>query len=165
MPGVLESSVADAAGDWRVAPMPTYDGTPATAENGGSGQSVLEAEQEPGAGRGVPALAEQRPGVDRRLPRQRRLPGDDRRPRGPGVPRRRVGVLRRPEDQRGAHAGLEATWHPGWQYLPYQVYANSIFGDTVGQSYANKVDLNEGLADWQEQLVEYGNEQGFTVNE
>ena len=45
------------------------------------------------------------------------------------------------------------------------MYANSIFGDTVGQSYANKVDLNEGLADWQSQLVEYGNEQGFTVGE
>ena len=53
----------------------------------------------------------------------------------------------------------------GWSYLPYQVYANSIFGDTVGQSYANKADLNEGLADWQSQLVEYGNEQGFTVSE
>ena len=53
----------------------------------------------------------------------------------------------------------------GWSYLPYQVYANSIFGDTVGQSYANKADLNEGLAAWQSQLVEYGNEQGFTVGE
>ena len=53
----------------------------------------------------------------------------------------------------------------GWQYLPYQVYANSIFGDTVGQSYANRADLDEGLADWQQQLVEYGNEQGFSVDE
>ena len=32
----------------------------------------------------------------------------------------------------------------GWQYLPYQVYANSIFGDTVGQSYANKVRPERG---------------------
>ena len=52
----------------------------------------------------------------------------------------------------------------GWSYLPFQVYANSIFGDTVGQQYASKGDLNEGLSTWQDQLVEYGNSQGFTVD-
>ena len=52
----------------------------------------------------------------------------------------------------------------GWSYLPYQVYANSIFGDTVGQSYQNGTDLNEGLTTWQDALVEYGNSQGFAVN-
>jgi len=52
----------------------------------------------------------------------------------------------------------------GWSYLPYQVYANSIFGDTVGQSYQNSSDLNEGLTAWQDALVEYGNDQGFAVN-
>ena len=50
----------------------------------------------------------------------------------------------------------------GWQYLPYQVYANSIFGDTVGQSYSSNGDLNTGLQAWQKSLVEYGNQQGFT---
>jgi multiple sugar transport system substrate-binding protein len=53
---------------------------------------------------------------------------------------------------------------PGWSYLPFQTYANSIFGDTVGQAYASKSDLNEGLAAWQEATVKYGVEQGFTVN-
>ena len=48
--------------------------------------------------------------------------------------------------------------------VPFQVYANSIFSDTVGQQYASKGDLNEGLSTWQDQLVEYGNSQGFTVN-
>ena len=47
MPGVLESSVPDAAGDWRVAPMPTYDGEPVTAENGGGGQAVLKQSKNP----------------------------------------------------------------------------------------------------------------------
>src|SRR5690606_3848901 len=37
MPGNLMSGAPEAAGDWRVAPMPTYDGKPATAENGGGG--------------------------------------------------------------------------------------------------------------------------------
>jgi multiple sugar transport system substrate-binding protein len=53
---------------------------------------------------------------------------------------------------------------PGWSYLPYQVYADSIFGDTVGKSYVKKGDLNQGLAAWQEALVTYGKQQGFKVN-
>jgi multiple sugar transport system substrate-binding protein len=48
--------------------------------------------------------------------------------------------------------------------LPFQVYANSVFPDTVGASYVSKSDLNVGLKAWQEQLINYGNSQGFTVN-
>lgn len=53
---------------------------------------------------------------------------------------------------------------PGWSYLPYQVYGNSIFGDTVGNAYTDKSDLNAALQAWQDALIEYGNAQGFTVN-
>ena len=53
---------------------------------------------------------------------------------------------------------------PGWSYLPYQLYANSIFGDTVGKSYQAKSDLDTGLKAWQDALVAYGNQQGFQVN-
>nr|WP_181068052.1 hypothetical protein [Rathayibacter sp. AY1A7] len=52
----------------------------------------------------------------------------------------------------------------GWQYLPFQVYANSVFPDTVGQSFVNHEDIGSGLMDWQDQLVEYGDQQGFSVN-
>ena len=52
----------------------------------------------------------------------------------------------------------------GWTYLPFQVYSNSIFGDTVGQSYSSKSDLNTGLEAWQKASADYGNDQGFTVN-
>jgi len=53
----------------------------------------------------------------------------------------------------------------GWQYLPFQLYANTIFGDTVGKAYQAHSDLDAGLESWQDALVEYGNEQGFQVNE
>ncbi len=52
----------------------------------------------------------------------------------------------------------------GWQYLPFQVYANSIFNDTVGQAYVSGTTLTDGLKAWQEASVTYGNDQGFTVN-
>ncbi|HEX5858765.1 MAG TPA: sugar ABC transporter substrate-binding protein, partial [Microbacterium sp.] len=152
MPGVLESSVPDAAGDWRVAPMPTYDGTPVTAENGGGGQVVLKQSKNPAlaaaflkwlnadpasieiflAAGGFPATTAD-------------LESDE--------------FLNKAPDYFGGQKINEVLVDAagnvpdGWQYLPYQVFANSIFGDTVGQSYANTTDLNEGLADWQEQLV------------
>jgi multiple sugar transport system substrate-binding protein len=53
---------------------------------------------------------------------------------------------------------------PGWSYLPYQVYANSVFKDTVGQAYTGKTNLLSGLKAWQDTLVTYGTQQGFSVN-
>ncbi|MFB6839899.1 sugar ABC transporter substrate-binding protein, partial [Streptomyces sp. NPDC056361] len=53
---------------------------------------------------------------------------------------------------------------PDWTYLPYQVYANSIFNDTVGKAYVTSTKLDAGLKAWQEASVKYGNDQGFTVN-
>jgi multiple sugar transport system substrate-binding protein len=52
---------------------------------------------------------------------------------------------------------------PGWSYLPFQAYANSIYADTAGQSYVDKTDILDGLAGWEQEIVKYGNEQGFTV--
>ena len=51
----------------------------------------------------------------------------------------------------------------GWQFLPYQLYANNIYKDTVGQQVVKGFDLPAGLAAWQKQLVAYGNQQGFKV--
>jgi multiple sugar transport system substrate-binding protein len=52
----------------------------------------------------------------------------------------------------------------GWSYLPFQVYANSIFNDTVGKAYVSSTTLQDGLTGWQQASVKYGNEQGFTVS-
>ncbi|MFG3194176.1 sugar ABC transporter substrate-binding protein, partial [Streptomyces omiyaensis] len=51
-----------------------------------------------------------------------------------------------------------------WSYLPFQVYANSIFNDTVGKAYVSPTKLDDGLKAWQDASVKYGNDQGFTVN-
>ncbi|MDQ0577412.1 ABC transporter substrate-binding protein [Agromyces albus] len=162
MPGVLESSVPDAAGDWRVAPIPTYDGEPVSAENGGGGQAVLKQSKNPA----LAAAFLQWLNSD---PESIKIFGESG-----GFPST-VAELESEDfvNQESEYFGGQKINEvltqaasdvlPGWSYLPYQVYANSIFGDTVGQAYANKSDLNAGLATWQEQLVDYGNEQGFDV--
>ena len=52
---------------------------------------------------------------------------------------------------------------PGWSYLPFQVYANSIFSNTVGQAYTGKSSLSAGLQAWQQQSATYGTQQGFSI--
>jgi multiple sugar transport system substrate-binding protein len=162
MPGVLESSVADASGDWRVAPMPTYDGTPVTAENGGGGQVVLKQSKNQALAAGfLQWLNNDEDSISVFL-------------ESGGFPATTADLesdeflAAAPEyfgGQKINEVLVDASKNvpSGWQYLPYQVYANSIYGDTVGQAYVNGSDLNAGLEDWQKQLVEYGNQQGFTV--
>lgn len=164
MPGVLESSVADAAGDWRVAPMPTYDGTPVAAENGGGGQSVTKQSKNPALAAAFLRWLNSDPESIDVFLESGGFPSttaDLEDPEFVGYESEYFGGQKINEVLTQASKDVSS----GWSYLPYQVYANSIFGDTVGQSYANKADLNEGLAAWQSQLVEYGNEQGFTVGE
>jgi len=50
---------------------------------------------------------------------------------------------------------------PGWNYLPYQVYANSIFGDKVKDAYAGNGTLTDAYQAWQTDLVSYGQQNGF----
>jgi multiple sugar transport system substrate-binding protein len=162
MPGVLESSVKAGAGKWAVAPMPTYDGQPATAENGGSTQSVLKQSANPALAAAFVKWLNHDGGVKPFLA-------------SGGFPST-VKDLKDPAfvDKKSAYFGGQQinqvlTESAGnvvkdWSYLPFQLYANSIFGDTVGKAYQAKTDLNPGLKAWQDALVAYGNQQGFQVN-
>ncbi|WP_062137362.1 ABC transporter substrate-binding protein [Demequina aestuarii] len=163
MPGVLESSAPGGAGDWAVAPMPTYDGEPATAENGGSSQAVTAQSEDPElaaaflrwlnasdesvevflASGGFPATVADLESEEFQAYESEYFGG-----------------------QRINEVLVDATNSvlPGWQYLPWQAYANSIYPDTVGQAYLSGADLNEGLLNWQDQNIQYGSDQGFTVN-
>ena len=148
-------------GKWRVAPIPTWDGEPASAENGGSGLAVTEQSANKAAAAGVlKYLAE---GEGRALLNASGFPST-------------VADLTNPEfldhpfepyagqtaNQVGAASAESVV--PDWQYLPYQGYANSVFGDSVGKALGSNGDLNAALLEWQKTLVEFGNEQGFSVN-
>lgn len=162
MPGNLETGALGSAGDWRVAPLPTYDGTPATAQNGGGAQVVLKQSKNQlvaagflkwlNAGGGVPVFL-----------------------KGGGFPSTTAELNsssflnEKPSYFGGQQINKvlsEASRQvvPGWQYLPFQTYSNSIFGDSVGQAYAKKSDINAGLKAWQASTTTYGNQQGFTVS-
>jgi multiple sugar transport system substrate-binding protein len=162
MPGNLESGVPEAAGNWRVAPLPTYEaGESASAENGGGGDAILAQSENKLAAAGFLEFMNSGEGTQISIDQG-------------GFPST-VADLESDE-----FLGYESEYFggqkinevlvqsasdvvEGWSYLPFQVYSNSVFSDTVGQAYAKKSDLNAGLTDWQNAITKYGNEQGFTV--
>ena len=163
MPGVLESSVPDGAGKWAVAPIPTYDGKAVTAENGGGGQAVTKQSKNPALAAGFLKWLNNDEESLKIFAESGGFPSTTAQLSDPAF-------VEKASDYFGGQKINEVLTQAssevrkGWSYLPFQVYANSIYGDTVGQAYATKGDLNAGLTAWQDQLVQYGNDQGFSVN-
>jgi multiple sugar transport system substrate-binding protein len=164
MPGDLEASVPQAKGDWRVAPMPTYDGGKAvTANNGGSSEVVMKASKNPALAAGFLKWLNSSSTSTKLFANSGGFPST-------------TSDLNTSSflDAKPAYFGgqqinkvLDAASKnvaSGWSYLPYEVYANSVYADTAGQAYENKSDLNAGLKAWQASLVKYGKQQGFTVS-
>jgi len=162
MPGVFEASAPDGSGQWRVAPIPTYDGTPVTAENGGSSEVVTKQSKSPELAAAFLRWLNSDPASIKVFLASGGFPATTADLSSSAF-----------IDQESAYFGgqkinqvlvdASKTVAPGWQYMPWQSYANGIYGDTVGKSYLNHTDINEGLKAWQDENVTYGKDQGFTV--
>jgi len=163
MPGNLEAQAADGSGQWRVAPMPQYEaGDTATAENGGSSIAVMQQSQNKlvAAEFARFATAEEE---------GRQISFD-----AGGFPSTVADLdseeflSEAPEYFGGQKINevLSAAAKdvlPDWQYLPFQVYANSIFSDSASSAYTNGTSLDPVLEDWATATASYGEQQGFTV--
>ncbi|MEU0401943.1 sugar ABC transporter substrate-binding protein [Streptomyces sp. NPDC006197] len=163
MPANFTSGVASASGDWRVAPLPQWTkGDKVTAENGGSSLAVPKAAKNKelayafteyattGAGASARVAAGAFPATRADLESKAFL--DTKFPYFGGQQANQIFA----ESARNVGAD--------WSYLPFQVYANSIFNDTVGKAYVSPTKLSDGLKAWQDASVKYGKDQGFTVN-
>jgi multiple sugar transport system substrate-binding protein len=162
MPANFVSGVKDASGDWRAAPLPQWQaGQNASAENGGSSLAVMQASSKKELAYAFLKYANQGAGVQARI-------------KGGAFPAT-TADLNSTEFQNQAFpyfGGQQANKVfaesaknvlPGWSYLPYQVYANSVFNDSVGKAYTSGTPLSSALKTWQDKSVSYGKEQGFTM--
>ncbi|GAA2868609.1 sugar ABC transporter substrate-binding protein [Streptosporangium fragile] len=164
-PGAIESTIPQTKGKWRAAPMPQWDAAaPANAENGGSGVAVLAQSKNPLAAVGFARWLNSDPEAVRSLNTASGLfPATKELLNSPDFLDAKIPFL---GDQQANKVFAEGSAQvaKGWQYLPFQVYANSVFKDTVGQSIAGAGDVNAGLTAWQEQITSYARQQGFTVS-
>lgn len=162
MPANLTSSAPGGKNKWRVAPLPQWQaGATASAENGGSSLAIPQKSGNKNLAYGFVKYASVGDGVQIRV--------------GNGAFPATTAHLNSPEflnapfdyfgGQQANQVFAESAKNvvTGWSYLPFQVYANSIYKDTVGQAYVSSTTLQAGLKAWQDASVKYGTEQGFTV--
>ncbi|MFD7313539.1 ABC transporter substrate-binding protein [Streptomyces sp. NPDC059883] len=162
MAGTLKSGVPDAAGDWRVAPLPTYGGEYATSVNGGGSLAMMKQSDNQLVAAAFQRFLSAEKGADLT--------------QATGSFPARAEVLASEsflgekdpyfggQEVNRVFADSLAAVREGWQFLPYDVYALNIFNDKVGKAYTGSTTLQEGLNLWQDDLITYGKEQGFTVN-
>ncbi|GLY18730.1 sugar ABC transporter substrate-binding protein [Kineosporia rhizophila] len=164
MPGNQIANAAAASGDWRVAPMPTYDGgAPATAESGGSSMAVIKQSKNPALAAAFVRWLNHDPESIKIFIESGGFPAttaDLSDPSFTDAESEYYGGQKINQVLADAAGAVQ----PNWSYLPIQAYANTIFGDTAGKtSYVNRSDLNKGLAAWKAKIDEYAKQQGFTV--
>ncbi|MGC5396742.1 ABC transporter substrate-binding protein [Streptomyces sp. DT20] len=163
MPANLTSGVPAASGDWRVAPLPQWTkGDRTSAENGGSSLAVPKAAKNKELAYAFTQFATTGAGASSRVAEG-------------AFPATRADLeskafLDTPfpyfGGQKANQVFAESARNVGadWSYLPYQVYANSVFNDTAGKAYVSSTTLSDGLKAWQDASVKYGKDQGFTVD-
>jgi multiple sugar transport system substrate-binding protein len=162
MPASLESGVKTGSGQWRVAPMPQWNaGDKVTSENGGSSLAVMKASTNQKLAYAFLKYATVDEGAQTRVDNGafpatvKQLQSSD--------------FLNKTDPYFGDEkinqvlAQSAAEVAPGWSYLPFQVYANSVFNDTAGKAYIGSGSLADGLKAWQDASTKYAKDQGFTV--
>lgn len=160
MPANLIGSAPDAAGDFRVAPAPVPEaGTPANAENGGSSLAVLASSEKAeaayrflefnsvGEGADIRVAGGNFPSSVTKLQDEEYLSYTDEYFGG--------------QEYNRVLADAASNVLEGWSYLPFQVYANSIYGDKIGPAYSGQTTVAEALQDWQTDLEAYARQNGF----
>ena len=162
MPANLEGGVKAGAGKWRVAPMPQWTaGGEETSENGGSSLALPKAGGKKELSYAFVRYAATGEGAQARTD-------------GGAFPATRAqldsaGFQNKEFPYFGGQKVNEVLAQSasqvvgGWSYLPFQVYAYSVYGDTAGKAYLGDGTLQEGLVAWQDASVKYGREQGFTI--
>ncbi|MFE9396550.1 ABC transporter substrate-binding protein [Streptomyces flavidovirens] len=162
MPANFTTGVKNASGDWRAAPLPQWTaGDKASAENGGSALALPALGKNKELAYAFTEFANAGEGVQARI-KGGAFPATTADLRSDAFQNAEFPYFGGQKANK-IFAESAANVADDWSYLPYQVYANSIFNNTVGKAYISKTTLAEGLKSWQDASVKYGTEQGFTV--
>ena len=160
----LPERAPDAAGDFRVAPLPQRQtGGEIGSENGGSAMAIPEASKNKAAAYAFLKYFTHDAGLKIRVEKG-----------GAFVPN--LSVLEDPEflsaqsdyfgDQKYNEVLATAAEKvgTGWQYPPFFEWARTAYADVAAPFYDSRQGSLAGvLQTWKEKSVAYGNEQGFTV--
>ena len=163
-PIFLQGTAESTSGLWRAAPLPQWEAGDEVSGNwGGSSDAVLKSSKNPIAASELAKFINNDEESAMRLATEQFL-----------FPPQ-VSVLEDPAfvDQESEFYGgqkvnqlfseISDTVDTEFQWLPFMDYVYSTYEETMGTVIADKGDLAAALDDWQDQLVKYAKDQGFTV--
>jgi multiple sugar transport system substrate-binding protein len=163
-PIFLQGTAADTSGLWRAAPLPQWsDGDQVSGNWGGSSDAVLASSENPIAAYELAKFINTDAESSMKLATEQFL-----------FPPQ-VSVLEDPAfvDQESEFYGgqkvnelfaeISQTVDTEFQWLPFMDYVYSTYEETMGTVIAAKGDIGAALDTWQDQLVSYAEDQGFTV--
>ncbi len=163
-PSFLQGTAADTSGLWRAAPLPQFDAANPIAGNwGGSTLAALNTTEHPIVAAELAKFINTDSEATLKFATEQFL-----------FPTR-TEVLAASEfaEQESEFYGgqrvneifaaISETVDTEFQWLPFQDFVASSFIDTLGKEISEKGDLTAGLAAWQDAIVTYATEQGFTV--
>lgn len=163
MVSMLDDQAPDQSGNWRVANTPTFGSTKSNGEDGGSTLAIMSSSKKQAAAWKFLDFAAHGDGVKIRVDNGQ-FPADK-------ASLSDSSFLDKTDpyfgDQKFNEVLSQAAddVNTDWQFLPYDVHARSIFPDTAGQAVLGKYSVMDSLKAWQDKLVEYGKDQGYTVNQ
>lgn len=170
MPANLANSAAGGAGKWRVAATPTPDGTATNAESGGSSLAVLSSSKKQDAAYKFIEYINHGKGIQTRVAAGA-FPADNKTLSDSSFLSKTTVKNSDGKDidyfggQKYNEVLAQAAKDvpTGYQFLPFEPYARTKFGDFVSASYTGNQKLSTGVANWEKDLKSYAQQQGFTV--
>lgn len=165
MTSMIDDNAPDTVGQWRVAKTPAFDADhPVNAEDGGSTLAIMaSSDKAEAAWKFIDFASHSEEGIDIRVD-QGQFPADRATLESDDfqeITNEYFGDQKYNEVLSDA-AGDVST---DWQFLPYDVYARSIFGNSFGPAALGDSTYADAVKAWQKELVDYGKQQGYTVNE
>jgi multiple sugar transport system substrate-binding protein len=163
-PSYLQGAAAASKGKWRAAPLPQWSAGENVSGNWGGSVSAVTAKSKSPAAAAAFAMFINHDPESANLLASKQLTFPVTKP-----------LLEDPKftDQKVAFYGgqqvfklfadISKTVDPTYQWGPYQDYVNQKNDETIGKAMTAKADLNTGLQQLQDSLVNYGKQQGFTV--
>ncbi|MDR6905131.1 multiple sugar transport system substrate-binding protein [Agromyces sp. 3263] len=163
-PIFLQGTAENTSGLWRAAPLPQWtDGEEVSGNWGGSSDAVLASTKNPIAAYELAKFINNDEESAMKLATEQFL-----------FPPQ-VSVLEDPAfvDQQSEFYGgqevnklfadISTTVDTDFEWLPFMDYVYSSYEETMGTVIADKGDISAALDTWQDQLVKYAKDQGFTV--
>lgn len=163
-PVFLQGTASETSGLWQATPMPQWDASaPASGNQGGSAVAVTaDSDADIVAAEFVKFLTTDPESAGSLATEQFIFPSLTETLNSPEV---RDQELEFYDGQQvnAVFADISETVAPDWQWLPYNDFASSSFKETLGAAITEKRDLMPALQEWKDELVSYGESQGFTV--